>query len=202
MIELAETEEPAKPKLPDPKLYRSTMGVCLGFRFGFSTAIVVLSCRRDDPTRKLYVTYEWEERHCSMDDAAAALAFARKTYHTVLTVGFHGGRDDQNVFQTLSMRLGHYLEPSPQDDIVALKLVIDDMRSGRLKFRPDSLVARDARAAVWRDSSPDQTGVLVALKCAHWGSQKYRQRLKPVLTGAQKTAAMARARRRKVEAPF
>lgn len=190
----------------DPKLYRSTMGVSLGLRGKLSSAIVVLSCRRNDPARTLYDVHEWEQPadQLNIDQVAAALADARKKFHTVMCVGYYGGsRDDDKVYGVLSIRLGMHIEPAPHDPIAPTQLLVDDFRTGRLKAHADSLVARDAKAAIWRSGTPDQTGILAALRCAHWGAQQYRV-IRPVetLTPAQKSEKNRRERQRRLGSPY
>jgi hypothetical protein len=187
----------------DPKPYRSTMGLCLGMRGGLASAIVVVSVKRTDPARTLFVTHEWEDPHLNLDVIAAALLHARTTFHTVLTIGYYGGRDDEKIFSTLSVRLGQHIEPAPHDNTAPTQILIDDFRVGRLKARPDSLVVRDAKAAIWRDGVPDQTGIIAALRCAHWAAQQYRVvGGKTQITGEEKTAALAKERKRRMENPF
>lgn len=186
----------------DPKVYRSTMGLCLGLRGGLSSAIVVISCRRDDPARTLYVTHEWEQTSLNVDAIAEALSYARKTFHTVFTTGYYGGRDDEKTFKVLSVRLGQHIEPAPGDTIAPMQLLIDDFRSGRLKAKPDSLTVRDASSVIWRDGTPDHTGVMSALRCAHWSAQQYRQRLKKPTAPGDKVSAITKERIQRKERPF
>lgn len=188
--------------MTDARAYRSTMGLCLGLRGGLSSAIVVLTCRRDDPARRLYVTREWEQPKLDVDGIAAELKAARADHHAVLTVGYYGGRDDDHVFSVLSVRLGQHIEPAPSDQIAPTQLLVDDFRTGRIKVRAGGLVERDVKGAIWRAGVPDQTGLIAALRCAHWGAQQYRYRgVKPKLAD-QKDGARMRARIRRQERPF
>lgn len=188
---------------PDPKVYRSTMGLCLGMRSGLDSAIVVESARRSDPARTGYVTFEWAIPILDIEQIAATLRETRKAFRTVYTVGFYGGRDDEKVFSTLSVRLNHHIDPAPHDSVAPLKILIDDLRNGRVKVKKDSLVARDAQKTFWREGVPDDTGVLIALRCAHWAAQQYRPKLtKAPRTAEEKTADMEKQRRRRMETPF
>lgn len=182
---------------------RSTMGLCLGLRPGLSSAIVVVSVKRTDAARVHYVTHEWEEKILNVDNIAAALEVAQKAFHPVLTVGYYGGRDDEEIFKTLSIRLGRHVKPAPHDETAPMSLLIDDFRSGRLKAKGDSLVVRDTKTALWRNDTPDETGVLAALRCAHWAAQQYRApRLKPKPTQEERDTMVASTRRRRLENPF
>lgn len=182
--------------------YRTTLGLCLGLRGKLSTAIVVIACRRTDPERKLYVVHEFEREEFNADETADALKVARQLHRPVCAYGYYGGRDDEKVFAVLSVRLGMHLEPMPGDSTAPMQLLIDDFRQGRLKARDDSMVVRDAKGAIWRDGVPDQTGILAALRAAHWGAQQYRQRLKKTPTVHEKTMAAQKERRRRQENPF
>lgn len=185
----------------DPRApMRSTTGICFGLRGKLTTAIVVLSCRRDDPSRTLFVSHEWEQAHLDIDALALELRHVRETLRPVLTVGYYGGRDDEKVFKVFSVRLGQHIEPAPGDAIAPTQLLIDDVRTGKLKARPGALVLRDAKLAIWRDGTPDQTGIIAALRCASWGAQQYRQ--KPPRTAEQKNAAALKEQRRRMSNPF
>jgi len=189
----------------DPQKYRATLGLCLGLRGGISSAVVVVACKRADPARTLYVAHEWEQKTLDVDAIAAAIKHARDEYHPVYSVGYYGGRDDEKIFKVLSIRLGQYIEPAPGDPTAPTQLLVDDFRSGRLRARADSLTVRDAKGAIWREGVPDQTGVLAALRCAHWAAQQYRNveaQRKARVTGEQRTAAMAKERRRRMERPY
>lgn len=186
----------------DTKAYRSTMGMCFGWR-GLMNALVVLSVRRTDPMRTTYVTHEWEDQMFNVDRMAAAMRDARSRFRVTAVMGYHGGRDDEKIFRTMSVRLGMHVEPAPHDVIPQIQLLIDDFRTGRLKARVDSLVARDAKGAIWQEETPGQTGILAALRCAHWVAQQYRPlKSAAVLSPEGKTYANQRERRRRLENPF
>lgn len=182
--------------------YRTTLGLCLGLRGKLSTAIVVIACNRTDPERKLFVVHEFEREEFSADETAEALKVARHLHRPVCAYGYYGGRDDEKIFATLSVRLGMHLAPMPGDSTAPMQLLIDDFRQGRMKVLDDSLVVRDVKQAIWRDGVPDQTGILAALRAAHWGAQQYRQRLKMPPTEGQKVLAAAKDRKRRLESPF
>lgn len=184
------------------KGYRYTAGIALGLRPGINSAVVVIGCKRDDTARTLYVVHEFERDVFSADTMAEALKVARELYRPVVTVGFYGGRDDEKVFRVLSIRLGQHIQPAPGDTIAPMQLLVDDVRTGRLKVRADSLVARDAKAAIWRDGVPSSTGILTALQCAHWGAQQYKQLHKPVTTLQSRLTQSRKERTRKQENPF
>lgn len=191
---------PAIPRNFRPEIYRSTMGVSLGLRGLLTSAVVVLSVRRDDPTRTHYVAFEWEEQGAHFDNIAAALAHGRKTFRTRYTFGHSGVREEEKTIKVLSVRLGHWIEPAPVDATAPTTTLIDDFRAGRIRARADSLVARDVQAAMWRDGLPDQTGIIVALRCASWAAQMYRAR--KVVTREEKEKAAEVERRRRLERPY
>lgn len=186
--------------LKPPPPMRSTTGVCFGMRGKLASAIVVLSCRRDDPTRRLFVRHEWERAELDFDAMAAELKKIRELYRPALAIGYLGGRDDEKVFKTLSIRLGQNIDPAPGDAVAPTQFLVTDFRSGRLKAKPDSLVVRDVQLAIWRDGTPDQTGIIAALRCADWAQQQYRQ--KPALKATEKNAAILRDRNRRMSRPF
>jgi len=184
----------------DNAAYRSTMGVCLGLRGGLNNALVVVSTHRNDPKRTCYVAHEWEESAISFDNIEAAIRNARDRFHTRFTFGYYGGRDAEKILRILSIRLGHHIEAAPEDPIAPSQVLIDDFRTGRLKAKPDSMVVRDAQHAIWRNGTPDQTGILAALRCAHWAAQQYRPKILP--TQDQKRAARDKQRKKRMERPF
>lgn len=179
---------------------RSTVGIAFGLRGGMNSAIVMLSCRRDDPARTLFVRHEWEQEVLDFDTMAKELETIRKLYRPVLTVGYYGGKDDEKIFRTLSIRLGQHVEPAPADAIAPTQFLVTDFRSGRLRAKPESMVVRDAKAAIWRDGVPDQTGILAALRCADWGQQQFRQKKRK--DAAARTAEMMKEQRRRISRPY
>jgi hypothetical protein len=154
--------------------WRSTMGLALGVRGGMASSIVVMSWKREDITRELYAVYEWEDASLNLDRIAAALKFARETYHPLITVGYHGGREDEKVFETLSIRLGQYVQQMPGDQVVPTKTMAADFECGRLKVPEGGLCARDLPNVIWRDGVPGQTGPIASLRCAYWGALQWR----------------------------
>lgn len=191
----------------DRMKYRCTAGLCLGVRGGLNSALVVLARDRTDSNGTLYVVSETEfTKALDVEAMAAALKLARDEFHPVMTVGYYGGKDEDEIFKTVSLRLGQHICPSPNDVIVPMQLLVDDFRSGRIKAREDSIVARDVEIAIWHDGTPSHTGILTALRCAHWAAMQYaragKQRARPSLTGEEKTAAMNRERIKKMERPF
>ena len=181
--------------------YRCTMGLCLGHS-KLTTAIVVVACRRTDPARPLFCVWEWESPVLDFDEVARQLKIARAEYRPVLTVGYQGGRDDEEVFKVVSVRLGQHVEPAPGDQVMPTQFLIDDFRCGRMKLKPGGIVERDVKAAIWRDGTPDQTGPIAALRCADWAAQKYRQRDRKARTADEKNGAALKERARKMQFPY
>jgi len=167
-----------------------------------SSAIVVLSTGRSDTARTLYVRHEWEKKAFDVDSIAEALADARQRFAPALTISYYGGRDEDEVFRVLSIRLGHHIKTAPNDPTAPTQMLVNDFRTGRLKARPDSLVARDAKLAIWRDGVPDQTGILAALRCAHWAAAQYRPKPRPALSVDQQLDRRRAEKQRRMGRPF
>jgi hypothetical protein len=154
--------------------WRSTMGLVLGVRGGMTSSIVAVAWRRDDISRALYAVHEWEIAGLNLDAIAAELKHVREMHHPVITVGYHGGREDEKVFEALSIRLGQYVQQMPGDQVVPTKTMAADFECGRLKAPEGGLCARDLPNVIWRDGVPGQTGPIAALRCAYWGALQWR----------------------------
>lgn len=121
--------------------WRHSLGLDLGFQD--RDAIVVLAWRRDDPLRRLYQRYVWQENHQDVDMLAKVVADTIERFHPSYIVGDHGGHGAVKVLKTLEARLHLRIDYKPADVMVSVGLVNDDLRTGRLLLERDSELGAD-----------------------------------------------------------
>lgn len=157
----------------------------LGLDLGFSDhdAIVVVGWRKDDPDRRLYVVHEWQARHQDVDQLAAVLREVVAQYRPTSLVGDHGGHGAIKVLETLQARLGVAFARKPQDVLLSVGLVNDDLRTGRLQVPEGSQLAREL-PQVQRSTNPRTNKVEInkrgihsdlteALRYAHYAARHW-----------------------------
>lgn len=121
--------------------WRHSLGLDLGFQD--RDAIIVLAWRRDDPLRRLYQRYAWQENHQDVDMLAKVVAEAIERFRPQYIVGDHGGHGAVKVLKTLEARLHLRIDMKPADVMVSVGLVNDDLRTGRLLLERDSELGSD-----------------------------------------------------------
>lgn len=110
-------------------------------------ADAVLGWRRDDPEHRLYEIASWEARQLDSEQLAA---IASRNYGAwkpmVAACGDTGGAGANKAMATISKRVGGiHWTPKPTSVELSMRLLNDELRSGRLKVNPKGLIARDCR---------------------------------------------------------
>jgi hypothetical protein len=168
-IEWPETVRPD----PNHSAWRYSMGLDLGFRD--HDAIVVLGWRMDDPRRRLWECWTWQTNHLDYLKLADVFRAAVDHWHPQKICVDTGGHGAKKIMESLKAVFGMYtfvLKPASVLD--SISLVNDELRTGRMLFAPNGLLAHDANLVVWKNgkhgvevSETFHSDVMAALRYAH-----------------------------------
>ena len=158
---------------PNHPSWRYAMGMDLGF--SDNDAIVVLGWRMDDPQKRLYEVWSWQENHLDYMKLAAVFRVAVDRYHPQRICVDTGGHGARKIMESLKAAFSMYeylMKPASVLDSIAL--VNDEFRTGRLLVDPNGLIAHDAGLVVWVDgkhhveiSETFHSDIMAALRYAH-----------------------------------
>lgn len=158
---------------PNHPAWRYGMGMDLGF--SDNDAIVVLGWRMDDPLRRLYEVWSWQENHLDYMKLAAVFRLAVDRYHPQRICVDTGGHGARKIMESLKAAFSMYtyiMKPASVLDSIAL--VNDEFRTSRLLVDPDGLIAHDAGLVVWVEgkhnveiSETFHSDIMAALRYAH-----------------------------------
>lgn len=165
---------------PESDTWRYSLGLDLGFQD--RDAIVVLGWRRDDPDRRLYERWSWQQNHQDFDKLSEVFQSAYRRWRPISVIGDTGGHGAVKVLKSLEARLGGIqigTKPSSLSDSIGL--VNDELRTGRLRVSVDGPIADDFKLVVWKAGKHGQevsevyhSDILAALRYALHGAQHYR----------------------------
>lgn len=105
-----------------------------GIDIGYSDADAIVVTALDFETRRLYVLWQWRRNHRDVFDLADFVKVLREVlppHHEAVT-GDHGGHGATKTLKSLETVLGLPIAAKPQDVMVSVGMVNDDLRAARL----------------------------------------------------------------------
>jgi hypothetical protein len=137
--------------IADPRhpAWRNVLGLDLGTND--HDCIVVLGWRTDDPLKRLHERWTWQQNDLDVDELAVVFMAAVEFWTPVAICGDNGGLG-KKVIKTLKARFGDLeIAQKPTDVLMSVRLVNDELRTGRLLVDPEGLIAGDAKKVVWKE---------------------------------------------------
>jgi len=158
---------------PHHREWRYSMGMDLGF--SDHDAIVVLGWRMDDPLRRLYECWSWQERHLDVFKTADVFKAAMDKWQPQQVCVDTGGHGAVKIVESLKGMFGvAKFKVKPSSVLDSIGLVNDEFRTGRLLVDPNGLIANDAALCVWKPnkhgvemSDTFHSDIMAALRYAH-----------------------------------
>lgn len=153
-----------------------TWRFAMGIDFGGVTddndedAIVVLGWRTDDPSHRIAEVESYTGREDSEQFCNRIVETYERWGPMAAICGDTGGGGNK-ALATVAKRIRHMmLTPKPTSVDLSMRLVNDELRSGRMRCRKNGAIARAAKTAVKGKHEPD---VLAGLRYAHHSAYHY-----------------------------